>query len=231
MRAARILVLPLLLLALAACSAAHGETPRESPVARSSPTPVPPSPSTEGDGDVRVAIVGDSLTAVSYVDFADGHFDPTSWVNDVLVGRYVFAGGWARPGATTTDMLAHVTPLDADVLIVLAGTNDVTHSVSLARSESNLEAIAARVVAACVMVSAIPPLDAHAAAAAAYNESIRPFVRDHGWRWVDPWGALRAGDHYRAGLTNDGIHPTAAGEHLVGAALHADLDAVLATGR
>jgi lysophospholipase L1-like esterase len=216
-------------LALTACAA---------PPAGGAPIPASPSPSSsaesvrvDGSDDadlspVSIAIVGDSLTAGLSADFAGGRFDPATWVTTLFAtdSSAEFAGGWAQGGATTTDMLGAVQPQNADLLIVMAGTNDIQLGIRPETSLANVDAIAERVGASEVMVSAIPPLQVLGGAAEEYNALLKAHVEQKGWTFVDPYAALRDASAYRDGMTVDGIHPTAEGQLLVGEAIARAVD-------
>jgi lysophospholipase L1-like esterase len=49
-----------------------------------------------------------------------------------------FAGGYAVPGATTAVMRDGAGPVDADVLVVMGGTNDVGTEVPWEMTRANL---------------------------------------------------------------------------------------------
>ncbi len=187
------------------------------PGGRSTPAPdAAPSPAPDGD---RVAVVGDSITDVQSEDFSGGRIDPDSWVAEVLDEGRTFAGGWAVWGATTDQMARGVQPLDADVLLILAGTNDVAFGIPFAETAANLVAIADTVGAPRVVVSAIPPLDPLPEEVERFNSELRSFVRSEGWEWVDPMARIESDGQFRAGMSDDGIHPTARASRIIGRAI------------
>ncbi|WP_210480557.1 GDSL-type esterase/lipase family protein [Naasia sp. SYSU D00948] len=187
-------------------------------------SPAPPGPTSavpgrSTAGEVRVAIVGDSITDVQSPDFSAGRIDPESWASEVLDEGRVFAGGYAVWGATTEQMAAAVQPLDADVLIVLAGTNDMALGVPFAETAANLEAIAETVGAPRVVLSAIPPIDWTPGASDDFNAQLERLARDEGWEWVDPMGRIESGGEFREGMSDDGVHPSARASRLIGEAI------------
>lgn len=187
------------------------------------PTSPAPSASVSESTTVTFAAVGDSLTAGQSAAFAQGSLDPGTWVSQLPGDRLVFKGGWAVPGSTTQQMRDGVAPVDADLLIVMAGTNDVGLNVPLATSEANLEAIVRIVGGRTVVISAIPPSNTYPTQAAAYNQALESFARVHGWHWVDPWAQVRDGEVYKQGATLDGVHPVPDAARIVGQVMRDDL--------
>lgn len=180
----------------------------------------PAWPSTEPKA-VRFAAVGDSITQGNSPDFSVGLTGSLSWVTYARSPLDLFAGGWAAGGATTARMAANVAPVKADVLVVIAGTNDLAQGVPFSVTASNIESIVATVGAPRVVVSAIPPRDSAQAATAAFNASLKEFVLAHRWEWVDAPAGVRQGEQYAAGMSLDGIHPSQAGAEALGRALDA----------
>ncbi|MFC7406007.1 SGNH/GDSL hydrolase family protein [Georgenia alba] len=171
---------------------------------------------------VRMAAVGDSITEARSPDFAAGDLNDLTWVSHAVGDDLELAGGWARGGATTAEMAAHVTPVDADVLVVLGGTNDVWQGLTAdghAETLANIRRVVDTVGADEVVLSAIPPLDRMPAAAAALNTSLEDLAHDSGWHWVDAPAPLREDDRFVPGLARDGVHPTREGAELLGAEL------------
>jgi lysophospholipase L1-like esterase len=167
---------------------------------------------------VRLAAVGDSITQADG-DVSAGVLGPASWLSTAVTGDVVLAGGWARPGATTADMLAAVGPVDADVLVVLAGTNDPGRGLTAARTADNIRGIVERVGVDDVVLSSVPPRDADPAVAVATNEALADLAEDEGWVFVDAAAGVRTGDRFAPGMTTDGLHPSEAGAAAIGTAL------------
>lgn len=180
---------------------------------------------------VRLAVVGDSITEADSPDFDGGRLGPESWVHHAVGDDVVLAGGWARWGATTAQMAAAVEPVEADVLVVLAGTNDVGSGEPAAGTRENLRRIADVVGAPRVVLSAVPPIDAAPHLATDLNAELEDLAADEGWQWVDAPAGLRHGDRFADGMASDGLHPTAAGARVIGEAVReAVLKAVLDAG-
>ena len=176
-----------------------------------------------------VAVVGDSLSAGSPL-LASGEIDPDTWVAQLPSAAIVLKGGWAVAGATSTAMRAGASHVDADVLVIMAGTNDVRSGLPLSETEANLIAIRRIVGGGSVLVTAIPPDDAFQTQTASFNLSLQSFVRSHGWSWVDPWGPVRVGQRYRPGMSDDGVHPVRAAAAQVAVAMVRSIKRLGASG-
>ena len=111
---------------LAGCSA-PGAAERPRPTEASADRP-------DAATDVTFAAVGDSITVADSPDFMGGDLGDGSWATYVEGAGFGFAGGWAEWGATTGRMAEQVASYDADVLVVLAGTNDVAFGIPFAES-------------------------------------------------------------------------------------------------
>ncbi|QTE30459.1 SGNH/GDSL hydrolase family protein [Pengzhenrongella sicca] len=168
---------------------------------------------------VRFAAVGDSITNANSADFAGLRVGDDSWVNFATGPEVAFVGGWARGGAQTADMVEHARAVEADVLVIIAGTNDLAHGVSFEATTANLVTIARAVGAPRVVVSAIPPRDDRPASARGFNRELEPFVRAQGWTFVDAMVGLRSDDRYGPGMTTDGLHPSHRAAEILGVAL------------
>jgi lysophospholipase L1-like esterase len=195
---------------------------------------------------LTVVAVGDSITAADSPDFAAGSFGQGSWVPHAegpSVGGpsaggpsaggpsaggpsaggpdVDLIGGWAVPGATTADMRAGVRPLQADALVVMAGTNDVQRGVPWAESAAALDGIVATVGVDRVLLCSIVPLARDPAAAAEFNGRLAQLASVEGWEFADCGAAVRnPSGSWLPGMTDDGIHPTVAGAARLGAAVH-----------
>ncbi|MFH5823375.1 SGNH/GDSL hydrolase family protein [Georgenia sp. AZ-5] len=187
-----------------------------------------PMPRETSAGAVRMAAVGDSITAADSPDLAGGDPGPGSWVFHAAGGELALAGGWAEWGATTAQMADGVTPVEADVLVVLAGTNDAGTGVPFEDTAANLAEIVETVGAPRVLLSAVPPIDADPRSATELNAALRELADRRGWEWVDAPAGLRDGDRFAPGMASDGLHPTEAGARVIGEAVR---EAVLAPAR
>lgn len=225
-RSARTPAARALLAALALTGCAGTTTPETGPT-----TTPPGSPSTAGSATaqersatVRLTAIGDSLTG-SDGDLAGDDFGPGTWLSHALGpgedGRSVeWVGGWAVPGATTDVMRAQAEPHpDADVLVVLAGTNDIALGVPAEEIGANIEAIVATVGAPRVIVASVPPIEWAPDLAPRHNAALEALAREHGWEFADVAADLRRGDGWGPGMSDDGVHPTEAGYAVLGRAL------------
>ena len=166
-----------------------------------------PPPAT--DDVITFAVAGDSLTAWDDQTFPDpdGDLDPVTWTYWAIEDGLQLAGGYARGFASAADIAAAMVAVDADVLVVMVGTNDtgVTDpDAVLASIDEIVETAGAR----AVLISAIPPDDGFAADALAYNLALVGHAAERGWAFVDPWAAMRVDGVWDDGLSTDGVHPT-----------------------
>ncbi|MGI9822851.1 SGNH/GDSL hydrolase family protein [Agromyces sp. Marseille-Q5079] len=172
----------------------------------------------------RFAAVGDSITDADSPDFAAGDLGAASWATYVVDDGFAFAGGWAEWGATTAMMADAVGPIQADVLVVLAGTNDVAFGIPFDDSAANLDRIIDTVAIEDVVVVSIPPMDALPDGAEDYNERLHDLADDRGWRFVDASAGLRTADgRYGEGMSSDGLHPSVDGAKVLGEAIASEL--------
>jgi hypothetical protein len=163
--------------------------------------------------DLRVAVVGDSLSA-GRSGFLGNGLDDESWMTYAKGDGVDFAGGWARAGATPDEMAAAVRPIDdVDVLVILAGTNAVRTGKTFAEERSAYERIVDTVGARSVIVSDIPPYRWRPKTALAYAKALQQFVTEQGWHWADPWTFARSGSGWATGVSTDGTHPADAAEY------------------
>lgn len=156
---------------------------------------------------LRVAVVGDSLSA-GRSHFSGNGLDDESWMTYAEGDGIEYVGGWARSGATPDQMAAAVRPIsDVDVLVILAGTNAVRTGKTAADEAPAYEQIVDVVRPKRVIISRIPPYRFHAVGALRYNGDLRSFTESHGWSWADPWTIARDGDDWADGFSVDGTHP------------------------
>lgn len=199
-------------LLLTGCATAQA-TPRSAPIADAIPIPV-----AVHDGPVRVAVVGDSLTTWSPPWKAD---PAQSWVNTAMTGQVVLDGGWAHSGSTTAMMLEHVAPSDAEVVVIVAGINDIIIGVPAETRLANIEAIVAKIGTPNVELSATAPYDPNPAVATEWNQTLQQFATAKGWSFVDPWVSLRNPDGtWVDGMTWEGVHPVPAAATILGDFFH-----------
>ncbi|MDO7881492.1 SGNH/GDSL hydrolase family protein [Salinibacterium soli] len=198
--------MPILLAGCASASSAAEDAP-----GRASRHP-DPSP-------ITFAVVGDSITA--WTSLEPGL---SSWVGTARSARVLLKGGWAVAGATTVDMLAGVDDVpDADVLVVMAGTNDIlggATDASLAATADRITEIVRETGIDRVVLSAVAPNDFRQEGTEKLNDALAALAARHGWTWFDPWMFVREADGgYVRGVSADGIHPSRQVEMRVGTEL------------
>ncbi|MGY1784018.1 SGNH/GDSL hydrolase family protein [Geodermatophilus sp. SYSU D00698] len=180
--------------------------------------------------EVVLVVVGDSLTAGTQ-PLADGRVEGEgSWVPAALGAPVKLGGGWAVPGATTADLRTGVQKVDGDVLVVMAGTNDIARGVDWAASRDNVLTITRTLRIDTVVVSAIPPGPGRPEAATDYNDRLYQVAVEQGWTFVDPWEMARQGEQWVAGASVDGVHPVQEVADEVGRTLRATVLAQAAGG-
>lgn len=181
--------------------------------------PSDPPETTEPASDaIRMAAVGDSITDADSPDLDGGTPGPQSWVSYAVGQEIDFVGGWAVWGASTSEMASGVEEMDADVLVILAGTNDAS-SMAHEQIGENLIAIERAAGVDQVVLSSVPPIDAAPSNATELNAYLEAFAAQHGWMWTDAAQGLRDGDEFADGMAYDGLHPTEEGAQVLGEAI------------
>jgi hypothetical protein len=193
------------------------------------PTATGPGPAgTAAPGAPRAGVrsyvvVGDSITAGAQPTNSVSAPGPGSWLRAAAGAPLTLRGGWAVPGATTADLRGRVGPVTADILVLMAGTNDLARNVDWDVSAANLRAIVATVGVGSVLVSAIPPSDAHPDERSMYDVRLAQLAVEQGWGFLDPWTSVDAGGSYLPGASVDGVHPTQEVARAVGEQLRGEL--------
>ncbi|TCU85924.1 GDSL-like lipase/acylhydrolase family protein [Curtobacterium sp. PhB191] len=175
--------------------------------ARALDGPQPQAVGTAVSAPVRLAVVGDSLSAGASRYLGNG-LDDGTWITSAVGDDIEFVGGWARSGATPDQMARHVQPVpDVDVLVILAGTNAVRLHRTLAEEADAYRDVVRSIRPHSVIIAALPPYDWQPDAAAAYNRALRELAVSEGWLWGDPWKFARDGSTWVDGVSADGTHP------------------------
>ncbi|MGY1845022.1 SGNH/GDSL hydrolase family protein [Modestobacter sp. SYSU DS0875] len=198
-------VIAVLAVLLTGCGPAGGGGSAEpGPAASSSASAAAPAT----PDSVTVAVVGDSITAG--VDPEDSEADPgeESWLLGADAPPLDVGTGWAVPGTTTAQMRDGVTAFDADVLVVMAGTNDLQRDVPWSDTRENLVRLVDEADVEPVVLAAVPPLDSRPADAVAFNGRLADLADAQGWTFIDPWSEFSSEGSYRPGASPDGVHPT-----------------------
>ncbi|NDI46932.1 SGNH/GDSL hydrolase family protein [Goekera deserti] len=205
----------LALVLLAGCSPARTGTPAAATTAAATTTA--PAP-------LRVVAVGDSITEADSPDFDDGLIGPGSWAWTATGDGVDVLGGWAHGGATSADMAAGVGPMDADVLVVMAGNNDVDDGVPVADVVANVRQVVVRAGVPRVVLSAAAPEDGYGPQLTRLDAALQGLAGREGWQWVDPMTDVRGPDGgWVTGTSPDGVHPDVEAARVVGRALRAAL--------
>ncbi|PZO61455.1 MAG: hypothetical protein DI639_00420 [Leifsonia xyli] len=173
------------------------------PTATPKPTPKP-TPST-----ISVTYAGDSLTAM------DG-----SWMRQLNDRTLTNIGGTAIGGATVPRILTNVSARDADVLVVMAGTNDIRYARSSTTITQNIGKVVHKVGARHVVIAAIAPSNVtkygkkhidRRKQGEILNRDLQNYALTNGYLFVDPWAADRQlNGGWPSNRTIDGTHPTVA---------------------
>ena len=165
------------------------------------------------------AVAGDSLTAWDNDSFPEprGEFADVTWLHWAASPTIRLSGGYARQGAFAADIAEAIDEVDAEVLVVMAGSNDIGVT-DPATALAAIEAIVAAAGVDAVVVCAIPPQRGFTAEATAHNAALVALAAEHDWAFVDPWVSVRdASGEWVEESTFDGIHPTADGAKAAGA--------------
>lgn len=170
-----------------------------------------------------VVVVGDSITAgIGGTDSAESPGE-NSWIPAADRDPLDFIGGWAVPGTTTPQMSDGVTAMTADLLVVMAGTNDLQQGLPWSRTRADLVSIVQTADVPHTVLLAIPPFDARSGEVAGFNERVAQLAHDRGWGFFDPWVDVSVGGAYVPGATSDGVHPSPAAAADVGSRIRAAL--------
>lgn len=163
--------------------------------------------------------------------------EPTTLGSLVPFGDSIIfnAGSWARrlcdrsavvfcptiaghPGQDTAGLLpfvaSEVVPLHPEHVTITAGANDLYSEVTVEQTVANLRRICQDLRAAGIkpVLSTITPVNDRAAEVGPLNVAIRELARADAVPLLDVYGSVGTDEGtYRAGLTDDGVHPNAAG--------------------
>ncbi len=172
-------------------------------------------PAVGANRSMDIAVVGDLVTSWTPPDDR-----ATSWATYVTGHGVRLTRSWVDRDAQVRDLAALVDPSDADVLVVLAGTNDVDHVSAGDEVELGLTRIVAAAGVDRVLISSIPPIDDQPQKTADFNELLAKIAYRHDWSFVDAGSTVvRADCRYRKGLSSDGVRPTAEGARIIGEAV------------
>jgi hypothetical protein len=184
-------------------------TATATPVPTATPTPVPTPTPAPTPSKLTFTYAGDSLTAMD-----------KSWMRQLKDPTMVNVGGTSIGGATSTRILERSSERDADVLVVMAGTNDLRYGYSTKSILKNIDKITKKVGARHVVIAAIAPSNItnyskkhidRRKQGEILNRDLQNHALTRGWMFVDPWAADRRLDGgWPSSRTYDGVHPTVA---------------------
>lgn len=164
---------------------------------------------------VTMDIAGDSVSALYYNGLPRAEL---SWVNWAVSSRVLLQGGFAVSGQRTDQIASGVRgQISANVLVVMAGTNDIRQHINPVKSMVYLDLIASEAGNTKPLFSLIPPSNGQPQETSAYNALLIAHAAAHGWTVVDPWVTIRQTDGtYKPGFTYDGTHPNGLGQRQSG---------------
>jgi len=186
------------------------------------------------EGERRVVFLGDSITDAWALN---QYFPSKPFVNRGISGQIT--------GQMLARMKADVIDLKPEVMILLAGTNDLARGVSSSAIRNNIEMIVDLALAHKItpVLSAILPVhDEHAdqnprflrstlrppARIVELNQFLSQLAATRGIPFVDYHGAMVQSDgRLRAELANDGLHPNAEGYKIMAPLAQAAIDSAL----
>ncbi len=168
-------------------------------------------------GEKRVVFMGDSITEAWHFDGPDGSFPGKPYINRGISGQ------------TSPQMLVRfrqdVVDLQPQVVVILAGTNDVagnTGPMTIEQTEENISDMAEIANSNdiwVVLCSVLPAYDfpwqpgmEPAPKINAINAWIKSYAAAKGYGYVDYHSAMKdARDGLPSNLSRDGVHPNLAG--------------------
>ena len=168
----------------------------------------PPQADAAGTGvPIQFAYAGDSITS-----------DPNSWLYLMDDPTVVRAGGYAQNGRTSAQILQAIAPVPHDVLVIMAGTNDVRLGIAPTTVVANLDQIVKKMGSTRVVIALTPPNDNLNAKGINQrergynlNRALVNHAAKRGWLVVDPFSSFRrVTNGWVAGFSKDRIHPVPA---------------------
>lgn len=149
------------------------------------------------------AVSGDSITA-----------HPDSWRNQLDDRNLRYAGGFAEEGATSERAFGQVRRSQADVLVVMLGTDDVAADVPFETLTSNIEKIVRFAECRSTLLCLLPPSNHtrgpvnRRVSGIVANRHLFDLGARRGWVVADPFAFARASNNgWGGGMTEDGTHP------------------------
>jgi len=191
----------------------------------------PTTPFTTQPAPVRIAPVtyaayGDSITAGIHVP---GYIPMESWTVYITDKHITFDSGAFQVGLRSDQIvdsaIARGIP-DVNIIVIMGCTNDIAQGVDWHNCLTQWDRLASAAPNVKVIVSAIAPSDnpTWAAETLAYNTALAAHAAAKGWRFADPYAAVRAYDgSYLPGFqrdpSNDVTHPNDAAQQIAAGVL------------
>lgn len=167
--------------------------------------------------DGGVAAVGDSITAgTSEPDW--GFLGRRSWFDQMVCdGTPPYSYNAAIPNYTTEQVAGRLSAAIAHhprVVVILTGTNDVLHRLSLPHAAALIDAMVRRLRRNHIgaVMATVPPFNANPVGAVQLNRLLRQVAARERVPLIDFHSVLAGPDgRYQPALTIGGIHPSVAG--------------------
>lgn len=182
-----------------------------------------------------IAAVGDSIT-VGQGKPSWGFLADDSWLSHVVCGDdglpYSYNGGVAdQTTEQISEQVDEALGHDPDVLVILAGTNDVYRGDFSDEAIERIRAMVAdaRDSGAVPILGTLVPIDGMASEVLRFNDLLVGLAAEEGVAVIDFHAALadEQREGYRDGLTRDGLHPSRAGAFAMAEAARPVLSAAL----
>ncbi len=166
------------------------------------------------------AVAADVITFAAYGDSITKR--PDSWLNQLDDPGLQHVGGYANNGYTSAMVLAQTVPVpEADVAVIMLGTNDITQQVPQATVCSNIVKISEKSQARHTLVMFLPPSDVvddptthvnRRVEGITMNRTLVQCAADHGYMYADAFSMARAWTNAWGtnNAVDDGVHPTTA---------------------
>ena len=186
---------------------------------------------TARDDQLRTVALGDSITAGHRnasinVNGNDSYFDVLTCREDSPVGFVANEGVWHETAGQMLDRIDEVLAHDPDLVMLVAGTNDVLHGDPVEAVE-NIAAIHDHLTNAGVelVVGTIPPSNEEPALTEEYNADLTAWADREGVQVIDFWTPLANPDGtWQEEMNADPWHPSPAGARVMANAAQAALD-------
>jgi lysophospholipase L1-like esterase len=189
-----------------------------------------------------VTLYGDSITTGNgtnaiHVTMTE---NPDSWPHYLGDSPVTLADITALNGITAEDILPYAQTATSDVLLLELGANDLLAvnegmnlDETLAWFQKSISLLVERTGKSGkdVIMTAIGPRPSDQAPEQTdpFNAAMKAWSTSQKFWWTDPWPNLKGTTlgAYKDGLSDDGVHPNAAGAPILGAAYRSEIERVL----